>query len=44
MKTDSEIQKDVMDELKYEPLIKSSEIGVAVKKGIVTLSGTMDTY
>ena len=44
MKTDSEIQKDVMDELKYEPLIKSSEIGVAVKKGIVTLSGTMDTF
>jgi hypothetical protein len=44
MKTDSEIQNDVMDELKYEPLLNPSEIGVAVKNGIVTLSGTMDTY
>lgn len=44
MKTDSEIQKDVMDELKYEPLLHASEIGVAVKNGIVTLSGSMDTY
>lgn len=44
MKTDSEIQKDVMDELKWEPLMKATEIGVAVKNGIVTLSGLVDTY
>jgi len=44
MKTDSEIQKDVMDELQWEPLLKASEIGVAVKNGIVTLSGTVDSY
>ncbi len=44
MKTDSEIQKDVMDELKWEPFLKASEIGVAVKNGVVTLSGTVDTY
>lgn len=44
MKTDSEIQKDVMEELKWEPLMKASEIGVAVKNGIVTLSGLVDTY
>jgi osmotically-inducible protein OsmY len=44
MKTDLEIQKDVMDELKYEPLLNASEIGVAVKNGIVTLSGSMETY
>lgn len=44
MRTDSEIQKDVMDELKWEPLMKASEIGVAVKNGIVTLSGLVDTY
>ena len=44
MKTDIEIQKDVMDELKWEPLLSASEIGVAVKQGVVTLSGTVDTY
>ena len=44
MKTDSQIQKDVMDELKWEPFLNSSEIGVAVKNGIVTLSGIVDTY
>lgn len=44
MKTDTEIQKDVMEELKWQPSIKSSEIGVAVKNGVVTLSGMVDTY
>jgi osmotically-inducible protein OsmY len=44
MKTDLEIQKDVMDELKWEPLLTASEIGVAVKQGVVTLSGTVDTF
>ena len=44
MKTDFEIQKDVMDELKYEPILNAAEIGVAVKNGIVTLSGTIDTH
>jgi osmotically-inducible protein OsmY len=44
MKTDSEIQKDVMDELKWQPFLISSSIGVAVKNGIVTLSGTVDTF
>lgn len=44
MKTDVQIQKDVMDELKWQPFLNSSEIGVAVKNGIVTLSGIVDTY
>jgi osmotically-inducible protein OsmY len=44
MKTDLEIQKDVLEELKWEPLITASEIGVAVKKGVVTLSGIVDSY
>jgi osmotically-inducible protein OsmY len=44
MKTDLQIQKDVMDELKWEPFLNSSEIGVAVKDGIVTLSGIVDSY
>jgi osmotically-inducible protein OsmY len=44
MKTDLEIQKDVMDEFRWSPLLNASEIGVAVKNGIVTLSGTVDSY
>jgi osmotically-inducible protein OsmY len=44
MKTDSEIQKNVIDELKWEPALNASEIGVAVKDGIVTLTGTVDSY
>lgn len=44
MKTDIEIQKDVMEQLKWEPFLDASEIGVAVKNGIVTLSGIVDSY
>jgi osmotically-inducible protein OsmY len=44
MKTDLEIQKDVIDQLKWEPFLNASEIGVAVKNGIVTLSGRVDSY
>jgi osmotically-inducible protein OsmY len=44
MKTDLEIQQDVMEELKWEPFISSTEIGVVVKHGIVSLTGTVDSY
>jgi osmotically-inducible protein OsmY len=44
MKTDFELQKDVMEELKWERFLNSTEIGVAVKNGIVTLSGSVDNY
>jgi osmotically-inducible protein OsmY len=44
MKTDAELQKHVMDELKWEPTIHAAEIGVAVKNGVVTLSGSVDSY
>jgi len=44
MKTDLQIQKDVMEQLKWEPFLNASEIGVAVKNGIVTLSGQVDAY
>lgn len=33
-----------MEELKWQPFLNASEIGVAVKNGIVTLSGQIDTY
>ncbi len=44
MKTDSQIQKDVMAQLNWEPILNASEIGVTVKEGVVTLSGIVDTY
>jgi osmotically-inducible protein OsmY len=44
MKSSIQIQKDVMDELKWEPCLSASEIGVAVKNGVVTLSGQVDSY
>jgi osmotically-inducible protein OsmY len=44
MKTDTELQQDVMNQLKWEPTIHAAEIGVAVKNGVVTLSGNVDTY
>lgn len=44
MKTDEMLQKDVMDELRWEPVLHANEIGVAVKKGVVTLTGEVDNY
>jgi len=44
MKTDSQLQQDVMAQLVWEPLLRSAEIGVSVKDGIVTLSGSVDSY
>ncbi|QEC69177.1 BON domain-containing protein [Panacibacter ginsenosidivorans] len=44
MKTDMQIQKDVMEELKWQPFLNATQIGVAVKNGVVTLSGQVDSY
>jgi osmotically-inducible protein OsmY len=44
MKTDVQIQQNVMDELKWQPGLSSSQIGVAVKDGVVTLAGMVDSY
>lgn len=42
--TDKEIQQAVLRELEWEPQVRSTEIGVAVKDGIVTLAGFVDSY
>lgn len=41
MKTDSELQRSVMEELAWEPSVDAAEIGVSAESGIVTLSGTV---
>jgi len=44
MKSNAELQKDVQDAIKWEPLLSAAEIGVTVKDGVVTLTGTVDSY
>jgi osmotically-inducible protein OsmY len=44
MLRDTELQKHVIDELRWEPSVKDEEIAVAAKDGVVTLSGSVDTY
>lgn len=44
MRTDSSIKEDVLEELQWQPSIDETQIGVVVKDGIVTLSGTVDNY
>lgn len=44
MKTDMELRNDVMDELNWEPSLNPAAIGVAVKDGVVILSGYVDSY
>src|SRR5437016_2068209 len=43
-KTDEQIQKDVLAELKWDARVQPNEIGVAVKDGVVTLTGWVDSY
>lgn len=43
-RTDADIQREVLEELKWDSRVKPNEIGVAVKDGIVTLTGTVDSY
>jgi osmotically-inducible protein OsmY len=44
MKTNEMLQKDVQDAIKWQPLLNAAEIGVTAKDGVVTLSGTVDSY
>lgn len=43
-KTDSQIQRDVLDELKWDLRVKETDVGVAVHVGVVTLTGTVDSW
>jgi len=44
MRTDSDIQNDVLAELSFDPAINKADIGVSVREGIVTLTGLVDSY
>ena len=44
MNTDRQIQLDVLDELRWEPSVNATDIGVTVKDGVVMLEGTVDSF
>ena len=43
-RSDTDTQSDVLDELTWTSNVKSNEIGVAVIEGVVTLTGTVESY
>ena len=44
MKTDMQLQRDVLDELQWEPSIHAAGVGVEVSDGVVTLMGSVGSY
>ena len=44
MRSDSDITRDVEDELRWTPDLDPTDIGVAVKNGVVTLTGFVRSY
>lgn len=44
MKTDFELKRDVEAELAWDPQIDSTSVGVAVKDGVVTVTGHLETF
>ena len=43
-KTDREIQEDVLKELRWDSRIRQEEVGVEVDEGVVTLTGTVESW
>ena len=44
MKTDAQLKTDVTSELEWDPAINATHVGVAVKGGVVTLTGHLETF
>ena len=44
MKSDTQLHKDIVDELRWDPRVKEAEIAVSAKDGVVTLTGAVETY
>jgi len=44
MKSNADLQRDVQDAIKWEPLLSAAEIGVIAKEGVITLTGQVDSY
>ena len=44
MKTDKQLQEDVLAELDFEPSVNAAHVGVTANSGVVTLTGTVDSF
>jgi hypothetical protein len=44
IKTDAQLQQDVIDELRFDPSVASADIGVSARDGVVTLTGQVDNF
>ncbi|MBG9390232.1 BON domain-containing protein [Caenimonas aquaedulcis] len=44
MKSDIQLKADVTSELAWDPAVNATKVGVAVRDGVVTLSGTLDSF
>ena len=44
MRSNEELQKNVVDAINWEPLLQSAEIGVKADNGVITLTGAVNTY
>lgn len=44
LRSDRELQRDVIEELQWEPSLEASRIGVAADHGVISLTGHVDSY
>jgi hypothetical protein len=44
MRNDSDVKRDVEDEIKFDPDVDSSAVGVSVKNGVVAMTGYVRSY
>lgn len=44
MKSDKELQDDVLEELTWEPAVNAAHISVSAKQGVITLTGHVPSY
>jgi len=44
IRSDTDIQRDILRELDWDPVVKRTDVGVEVDRGVVTLTGWVDSY
>jgi osmotically-inducible protein OsmY len=43
-RSDTDIQKDIVSEFQWEPSLRNDDVAIAVRDGVVTLAGFVDSY
>ncbi|MDN8615203.1 BON domain-containing protein [Variovorax ginsengisoli] len=44
MKSDVQLKEDILAELKWDPIVNATDVGVIVKDGVVTLTGHLASF